>query len=119
MVFNYVLATGKMCQRNPTTRCLPRAPKIKEAETSEGYSPDTARKLEYTPMVELVIKTSTKKAFVQPSTFYDTKASTRSKVMLPQWGDLFNRIKQEEYPDYIPHNNQDVRELDDQVLSNI
>jgi hypothetical protein len=79
----------------------------------------TARQLEYTPRVEPVIKTSTKKYFVQPPVFGDTEASTGSKVMLPQWGDLFNRINQEEYPEYIPHNDPDVRALDDQVFPNI
>jgi hypothetical protein len=119
MVSNYVLAAGKMSPRNPTTRRSPRAPKLKEAETGEGSSPGTARQLEYTPRVEPVIKTSTKKSFVQPLVFGDTEASTGSKVMLPQWGDLFNRINWEEYPEYIPHNDPDVRALDDQVFPNI
>jgi hypothetical protein len=81
-----------MPPRNPTTRCSPRAPKLKEAETGEGSSPGTARQLEYAPRAEPVIKTSTKKYFVQPPVFGDTEENTGSKVMLPQWGDLFNRI---------------------------
>jgi hypothetical protein len=108
-----------MSPRNPTTRRSPRAPKLKEDETGEGSSLGTTRQLEYAPRVEPVIKTSTKKYFVQPLAFGDTEASTGSKVMLPQWGDLFNRISQEEYPEYIPHNDPDVRALDDQVFPNI
>jgi hypothetical protein len=118
-VSNYFLAAGKMPPRNPTTRCSPRAPKLKEAETGEGSSPGTVRQLEYAPRAEPVIKTSTKKSFVQPLVFGDTEENTGSKVMLPQWGDLFNRISREEYPECIPHNDPDVRALDDQVFPNI
>jgi hypothetical protein len=75
--------------------------------------------LEYTPKVESVIKTSTKKAFVQPLVFGDTEASTRSKVMGPQWGDVFNKISREEYLEYIPHSDPNVRAPDDQVFPNI
>lgn len=75
--------------------------------------------MEYTPRAKLVIKTSTKKAFVQPLAFSDTEASIGSKVMLPQWGDLFNKISPEEYLEYIPHIDPDVRALDDQVFPNI
>jgi hypothetical protein len=39
--------------------------------------------------------------------------------MIAQWGDLFNIISREEYPAYIPHSDQDVRVLDDQVFPNI
>jgi hypothetical protein len=72
-----------MPPRKPTTRCSLREPKLKEAKTGEGYSPGAARKLEHTARVEPVIKTSTKKAFVQPSVFDYTEAGTRSNVMLP------------------------------------
>jgi hypothetical protein len=75
--------------------------------------------LEYVPRAEHVIKTSAKEDFVQPPVFGDIEESTRSKVMLPQWGDLFNRISQKEYLECIPHNNPNVRELDDQVFPNI
>jgi hypothetical protein len=118
-VSNYVLAAGKRNPRNPTTKRSPRAPKLKEAEIGEGSFPGTARQLEYAPRVEPVIKISTKKAFIQPPVFGDTEASIGSKVMLPQWGDLFNRINREEYQECIPHNNPDVRALDDQVFPNI
>jgi hypothetical protein len=118
-VSNYVLVAGKMSSRKPTTKCSPRAPKLMEDEMGEGSSPGTARQLEFTPRVESVIKTSTKKAFVQPSVFGDTKESTRSKVMFPQWGEIFEQISWEEYPEYIPHSDPDVRALDDQVFLNI
>jgi hypothetical protein len=109
----------KMPPRKPMTRRSPRAPKLKEAEIGEGSSPGTVRQLEFSPRVEPVIKTSTKKAFSQPPAFGDTEATTGSKIMLPQWGDLFNRINQEDYPEFIPHNDPDVRVLDDQVFLNI
>jgi hypothetical protein len=72
-----------MPSRNPTTRCSPREPKIKEEEIGEGSSPGTARQLEYIPRTEPIIKTSTHKYFFQPPIFGDTKASTESKLMLP------------------------------------
>jgi hypothetical protein len=52
-----------MPSRNPTTRCSLRAPKLKEAETSEGSSPGTARQLEYTPREEPVIKPQQRNPF--------------------------------------------------------
>jgi hypothetical protein len=72
-----------MMLRNPTTRRSPRAPKLKESEIGEGSFPRTVRHLEYAPRAELVIKTTTKKDFFQPSDFGDTKASTGSKIALP------------------------------------
>jgi len=119
MVFNYVLAAWKMPQRNPMTRFLLRAPKLKEAEIGEDSSPSTARQLEYSPRVDTTIKTSMKKDFIQPLVFDDIEETTRSKIILPQWGDIFNRIKSEDYPKFIPHSNSDVRVLEDQVFLNI
>jgi hypothetical protein len=81
-----------MPPRKPMTRHFPREPKLKEANIGEGSSPGAARKLEFSPKVESVIKTSTKKAFSQPPTFCDTKETTGLNMILPQWGDLFNRI---------------------------
>jgi hypothetical protein len=72
-----------MPSRKPMTRHSPISPKLKEVEIGEGYSLGTARQLEYTPRVEPVIKTSTKKSFVQPPVFDDTKENTCSKVILP------------------------------------
>jgi hypothetical protein len=118
-ISNYVLDAGKISLRKPITRHSPREPKLKEAETDEFSYPGTMRQLQYTPRAKLVLKTSTKKSFVQPSVFGHTKASTRSKVILPQWGDIFNRITWEEYPKCIPHSDPDVRALDDQVFPNI
>jgi hypothetical protein len=88
----------------------------------EGYyssSPGVARQLEYTPREEPVIRTSRKKAFVQPPVFNDTEGSTRSKVMLPHWGDLFNKNIQEEYLEYIPHSDPYGGSLDDHFFPNI
>jgi hypothetical protein len=77
-----------MSPRNPTTRCSPRAPKIKEQETGEGYSPRTTRQLEYVPRVEPFIKTTTNKFFIQLLTFGDTEASTRSNMVLVTCKDM-------------------------------
>jgi len=81
-----------MPPRKPMTRCSPREPNIKEVEIGEVSSPSTVRQLEYTPRVEPIIKTSTKKYFIQPLVFGDTKETTGSKIMFPHSRDLFNRI---------------------------
>lgn len=112
-----------LCKKNPprkpTTRRSPRAPKLKEAEVDEGSCPSAVRQLEFDTRAEPIIKTSTKKAFSQPPTFGDIEESTGSKTMLPQWGDLFHKINLEDYPKFIPHNDPDVRALNDQVFLNI
>lgn len=87
-----------MPPRNPTTRCSPRAPNIKEPETCEGSSPGTARQLEYAPRPEPVIKTTTRKVFIPPLAFGDIEASPGSNIVLLEWGDLFNRVSREYYP---------------------
>jgi hypothetical protein len=75
--------------------------------------------LEYTLRPEPVIKTYTKKVFIQPSAFGDIEASTGTKMTLPHWGELFKNISREEFPEYIPHSDPYVRALDDQVFPNI
>jgi hypothetical protein len=62
---------------------------------------------------------STKKEFAQPPAFGNTKASIGSNIILPQWGDFFNRINWEDYLEFIPHNDPDVRALNNQVFPNI
>jgi hypothetical protein len=108
-----------MPPRNPTTRKSLRASKLKEPELGEGSSPGVARQLEYTPRLELSIKTTMKKVFFQPPNFGDTEANTGTKVVLPHWGELFKNIIQEEYPKYIPHSDPNVRELNDEVFPKI
>jgi hypothetical protein len=83
-------------------------PKLKEPEVGEGSTPSAARELDFTSKTESVIHTSTKKQFIQPPAFSDTEATTWSKVVLPHWGDLYNKISQEDYPEFMPHNNPDV-----------
>jgi hypothetical protein len=39
--------------------------------------------------------------------------------VLPHSGDLYNKIIQEDYPEFTPHNNLDVQILDDKVFPNI
>lgn len=51
--------------------------------------------------------------------FDDTEVSTISKVILPQWEELFNKINQECYVYFTPHNDPNVRMLDDQVFPKI
>jgi hypothetical protein len=94
-------------------------PKGRKQRSARGLHQGAARELDFSSKEEPVIRTSTKKEFSQPPTFGDTEASTGSKVVLPHWGDLFNRINQEDYPDFIPHSDPDVRMLDDQVFPNI
>jgi hypothetical protein len=92
---NFSQVAGTMLLRKKTTRRLSRESKLKELEIGEGSSLGTTKQLEYVPRLEPFIKTTTKKVFIQPLTFGDTETSTRSKVELPQWGDLFNRISRE------------------------
>jgi hypothetical protein len=61
-----------MPPRKPTTRKYPRASKLKEPDVGEGSSPTVAKQLEFSPKSVHVIKTFTKKVFVQPPTFGDT-----------------------------------------------
>jgi hypothetical protein len=57
---------------------------------------------------------------VHPTTsIQDTEESTTSKVFLPPWGDLYNKIHQEYFPNFTPHSVPGVRDLDDQVFPNI
>jgi hypothetical protein len=105
-----------MPPRKPTTR---RSPKLKEPEVGEGSSPAVAKELEFAPRLEPIIRTSTKKVFTQPLAFGDTEASTRTKVVLPHWGELFNKISWEEFSEYIMHSDPDMRKLDDEVFLNI
>jgi hypothetical protein len=105
--------------RKSTTRRSSRVPKLKEPKLGEFSSPWVAIKLEYMPRSEPVIKTLTKMDFIQPPAFGDTEASMWTKVALPHWGDIFKNISWEEYPKYIPHSDPKVRELDDEVFSNI
>jgi hypothetical protein len=104
---------------NPTTRRSSKEPKLKEPEVGRGSSPRAEKQLEYTMSPEPVIKTAMKKVFIQPPAFGDTEASKGSKMTLPHWGELFNKISREEYPKYIPHSDPDVRALNDKVFPNI
>jgi hypothetical protein len=81
--------------------------------------PAAAKQLEFSPRPEPVIRTSTKKVFTQPPAFGDTEANTGTKVVLPHWGELFKKISREEFPEYIPHSDPDMRKLDDEVFPNI
>jgi hypothetical protein len=108
-----------MSPGNPTTRLSLREPKLKEPEVGEVSSPGATKQLEYNPRLELVFKTTTKKVFIQPPAFGDTEASTGSNMALPHWGELFNKIIQEEYLEYVLHSDPHVRALDEKVFSNI
>jgi hypothetical protein len=73
---------------------------------------DRRRVFDFVSKTESVIRTSTKKKFTQPPTLVDTEASTGSKVMLPHWGDIFNKIDQEDYLEFTPHSDPDINILD-------
>jgi hypothetical protein len=67
----------------------------------------------------LFIKTSTNEVFIQPPTLGDIKESIGTKAVLPHWGELFQKIKWEEFPEYTPHNDPDMRKLDEEFFLNI
>jgi hypothetical protein len=75
--------------------------------------------LEFTPKSVPVIKKSTKEVFIQPPAFGDIEANIGTKAVLPHWGELFQKIKWEEFPKYTPHSDLDMRKLDDEVFPNI
>ena len=78
-----------------------------------------ASELDFISKSESFILTFTRKQFTQPPTFMDTEVSTGSKAMLPHWVGLFKKMNQEDYRDFTPNNDLDVRILDDQVFPNI
>jgi hypothetical protein len=108
-----------MPPRNPTTRRSSRASKLKELEVGEGSSLGATKQLEFILRSEPVIKTSTKNIFTQPLAFGDIEASAGTKETLPHWEELFKKISREKFRKYIPHSEPDVRNLDDEVFSNI
>ena len=93
--------------------------KLKEPEVGEGSSPAAAKQLEFSPRLKPVIRISTKNFFTQPLAFGDTEESVGTKEVFPHWGELFQKIKWEEFPEYIPLNDPDMIKLDDEVLSNV
>jgi hypothetical protein len=62
---------------------------------------------------------SQKKTTNPPPLFKDRDNNTTSKVMLPSWIDLYNKIQYEYFLEFTPHSDLEVRELDDQVFQNI
>jgi hypothetical protein len=108
-----------MPPRKPTTGQSSRASKLKEPEVGEGYSLATVKQSEFSPRLELVIRTSTKKVFTQPSALRGTEENKGGKAVLPHWGEIFKKISREEFPEYIPHSDPDMRNLDDEVFPNI
>jgi hypothetical protein len=97
-----------MPPRNLTTRLSPRMTKLKEPEVREGSTLSVARELDFSSKTKYVICMSTKKQFIHPPMFNDTEVTTGYKVVLPHWGDLYNKISQEEYLEFTPHNNINV-----------
>jgi hypothetical protein len=93
-----------MPPRKPTTRKSPRASKLKEPDVGESSSPVVTKQLEFTPKPVPIIKTSTKKVFIHPPAFGDTEVSIGTKAVFLHWGELFQKIKWEEFPEYTPHN---------------
>jgi hypothetical protein len=62
---------------------------------------------------------SQKKTTNPPPLFKDRDNNTTSKVMLPSWIDLYNKIQYEYFLEFTPHTDPKVRELDNQVFQNI
>jgi hypothetical protein len=118
---NQVLASfrGKMLLENKTTRHLPIAPKLKEIKIGEVSSREIVRQLVYIPMQDPVIKKIMKRVFNHPLAFGDIEERIGSKIVLPQWGDIFNRISREEYLEYVPHSDPNVRALNEWVFPNL
>jgi hypothetical protein len=113
------LVAGTMPLKKSTTRKSPREPKLQELEVGEGSSPLVARQLEFAPKSVPIIKKSTKKAFIQPPAFGNIEANIGTKTVFPRWEEIFKKIKWEEFLEYTPHNDPDMRRLDDEVLSNV
>jgi hypothetical protein len=105
-----------MTPRNPNSR---QSLKLKEPEVGEGSSPAATKQFQFAPWLEPVIRTSTKKVFTQPPAFGDREANTRTKAVIPHWGELFKKISWEEFLEYIPHNDPYMRKIDDEVFPNI
>jgi hypothetical protein len=112
-----------ICRNNASKKTnhqeISKSAKLKEPDVGESSSPAVAKQLEFTPKPVPVIKTSTKKVFIQPPAFGDTEASIGTKAVFPHWGEIFQKIKREEFPEYTPHNDPDMRKLDDEVFLNI
>jgi hypothetical protein len=66
-----------------------------------------------------MIKMSQKKPASPPPFFKDTDNGMNSKVILPSWLDLYNKLHYEDFPEFMPHSDPEVRGLDDQVFQNI
>jgi len=49
----------------------------------------------------------------------DTDLSTASKVLLPSYNDLFNKINYSNFLEFAPHNSPEIRTLDAQVFPKI
>jgi hypothetical protein len=113
------LVAGTMPLKKPTTKKYPRFPKLQESEAGEGSSLAIAIKLEFTSKPMLIIKTITKEAFAQPLDFGDTEVNIGTKKTFLRWEDLFKEIKHEEFLEYAPHSDLDMRNLDDEVFVNI
>jgi hypothetical protein len=71
------------------------------------------------PKIEPVIKMSQKKPPAPPPLYRDMDTSTTSKVPLPTWNDLYNKIHHDDFPEFTPHSDPEVRVLDDHVFQNI
>jgi hypothetical protein len=74
---------------------------------------------EVSQKVERVIQMSHKKLPALSSLYMDTYSNTASKVPLPTWHDLYNKIHHEEFQEFTLHSKPEVRTLDDQVFPNI
>jgi hypothetical protein len=93
---------------------------LKGGSEQTGKTSNSATKeLDFSPKEEPMIKMSQKKPTNPPPLFKDTDMSMTSKVLLPTWLDLYKKIHHDDFPEFTPHSDPEVRELDDQMFQNI
>jgi len=106
------VVAGKMFPRRPTTHQSPKTPKGRNEQAGEASSSRT-KAIEFSSKMEPVIKMSQKKPTNPPPLYKDIVASSKFKVLLPTWLDLYNKIYHDDFPEFTPHSDLEVRVLDD------
>jgi hypothetical protein len=107
-----------MLPQRPTTRQSSKTLKGRSEQTREFFS-SVVKALEFSPKTEPMIKMSQKKSANPPPLYKDTNVSTTSKVLMPTWINLYNKIHYDEFPEFTPYSDSEVRVLDNQVFHNI
>jgi hypothetical protein len=114
----FILIVGTMPPRNPTTRRSPRAPKLKEPEVGEGSSPGAAKQLEFSPRPwNQSLKHPQRRFSLNLQPLETQRQAPGPKQYSHIGGNSSRRSTEEEFPEYVPHSDPDVRALDDEVFS--